>query len=490
MIKKTDKLNFFTKAPTKIALKLSFGFAVALIIFSFIIGSVFMFLFRNHTLNIHRTELETRANSIATTLSSFMNRSRGMGGMGGFGAYIRFMGDIAGTNVWIVDKDLNLITGGKGHGMMSSNYSYSDLPQNAEKLIKEIFMDKIEFSEDFSSVLSELTLTVGVPIKNSAGDILGAVLLHSPVKGTDEAIFNGFIMLGISIITALLISIILSTSFSYSFTKPLDRMKITALRLADGDYSAQNNISQKDEIGELANTLDILAERLDNANRQSTKLEQMRREFVANISHELRTPITVIRGSLEALVDKVVSDPDKIDVYHAQMLNEAKFLQRLVGDLLDLSRLQNSDFIIEKSEISICQIIDDFIRSAEQLAKRKNINLIVRKHTNDCNITGDYGRLRQMFMIVLDNAIKFSEESGVVEVVLEGRQLYIKDYGKGIAQEHLPYIFDRFYKSRSEHNKTGTGLGLAIAKQIADRHNMMLVAESNEGEGAKFIFKF
>ncbi len=478
-------------SPTKIALKLSINFTVALLVFSSIIGCVFMVLFRNYTINIHKTELESRANSIASTLSLYIEKGNSMGmmsGMGGYGAYIRFIGDIAGTDVWVVDKELNVITPGNGQGMMGGKYDFTELPQNAEQLISKIFTDKTEFSEDFSSILSELTLTVGVPIKTEAGDVLGVVLLHSPVKGTNEAVFRGFIILGISIVTALIISIILSTAFSYSFTKPLNKMKVTALRLANGDYTAQNNIKQNDEIGQLANTLDVLTERLDTASRQSAKLEQMRRDFVANISHELRTPITVIRGSLEALVEKVITDPEKVEDYHIQMLTETKFLQRLVGDLLDLSRLQNPDFVIEKTEISICDIINDFTRSAEQLAKRKNIELKVTKKTDNCKIVGDYGRLRQMFMIVLDNAIKFSDENSVVEVVLEDRELYIKDNGIGISKEHLPYIFDRFYKSRSEQNKTGTGLGLAIAKQIADRHNINLTAESVEGEGAKFTF--
>lgn len=489
MIKKLFK-QAKDMASSTIALKLSLNFAMALLIFSIIVGSVFMILFRNHTLQLHKTELESRANSIASTLSSYMDRGNTMGGMGmgGYGAYIRFIGDIARTDVWIVDRELNLITGGKS--MMGGRYNYKDLPQNAGRLINKVFTDKTEFSEDFSSLLSELTLTVGVPIKNNAMDVVGVVLLHSPVHGTDEAIFQGFIMLGISIVTALIISIILSIAYSYSFTKPLNKMKVTAHRLAEGDYSAQNNIKQKDEIGQLANTMDVLAEKLDNASRQSAALEQMRRDFVANISHELRTPITVIRGSLEALVDKIVTEPDKIEDYHVQMLNEAKFLQRLVGDLLELSKLQNVDFVIDKSEISLCDIMDDIARSAEQLAKRKSIKLIIKKSSENYNIIGDYGRLRQMFMIVIDNAIKFSDENSFVEVVFENNRLLIKDYGIGISKEHLPFIFDRFYKTRSEHNKTGTGLGLAIAKQIADRHNINLSCESIEGEYTSFIFKF
>ncbi len=473
--------------PSKIAIRLSLNFGAALLIFSIIIGGVFILLFRNHTLDIHKAELKNKAQNIAETFSSYMDRGMGMG----YGAYLRIIGDIAGTDVWIVDKKHNLLTNGRRHGMMSeAALGYSDLPQNAEQIIAEVFTDKTVFSEDFSGLMSELTLTVGVPIKNGFGGVVGVALLHSPVHGINDAISQGITILALSILAALFISSLLSIIFSYSFTKPLSKMKNTALKLASGDYTAKNEIYNNDEIGQLAGAIDILADRLDTASKQSAQLEQMRRDFVANVSHELKTPVTVMRGSLEALVDGVVTDPDMVSEYYEQMLKEAKYLQRLVGDLLDLTRLQNSDFIIEKSEISICECLGDVVRSVAKLAEKKGVSIKVTKSGNMCKLSGDYGRIRQMLLIVLDNAIKFSPEGKAVEIALNEKTLSIKDYGCGIANEHLPYIFERFYTSRSEQNKTGTGLGLAIAKQIADRHGIGLLVQSASGEGATFLFTF
>lgn len=473
---------------SKIAVKLSVYFAIALLVFAIIIGSVFGFLFRNNTLEINKNELESQAVNIAKTLPNYLNKSGG--GMGGFGMYLRMIGDAAATDVWIVDQELNLVTGGRGQGQMLRDYRYDDLPENAEGLVHEVFTGKTTFSEDFSDLLSELTLTVGAPIFNSGGDVIGVVLLHSPVRGINQGISQGIRTLVISIVLALAASILLSIIFSVSFTKPLAIMKKTALHLANGDYSVKTKIKQKDEIGELAETLDVLADRLDAASHESEKLEAMRREFVANVSHELKTPVTVMRGSLEALVDKVVTDPVKVEAYHIQMLKESKFLQRLVGDLLDLSRLQSLDFAIEKKEISMGDILEDVMRSVEPLAKKRDIDLVMTKEEGQYKILGDYGRVRQMMMIILDNAIKFSPKNEKVDIILENNKLYIKDKGVGISLEDLPYIFDRFYKSRSEENKTGTGLGLAIAKQIADRHGIKLRAESIEGQGATFIFSW
>ncbi len=463
----------------KITWKLTLYFSAVLLLFSVLIGSVFMVLFKNHTMELQKAELQKRAETMAGTISGFMNGSgtgSGMMGSGrmGYGAYLRFLNDIAMTDVWIVDENLELITGGT---MAGNQYQYSDLPQDAEKVVKEVFQNKTTFSEGFSGLLNKPTLTVGTPIQ-SGGKVVGALLLHSPVEGINEANFQGFVILLVSILTALFLALVLSSILAVSFTKPLKKMKDSAMLLAAGSYTAKTGVRQSDEIGELAAAIDILSERLDAAGRESEKLNQLRRDFIANISHELRTPVTVIRGSLEALCDEVVTDSELVKSYYRQMLNESLFLQRLVNDLLDLSRLQNTDFKIEMQKISLCDVLSDVIRSAQHMAQKKDIEIRPEQEAPACSVTGDYGRLRQMFLIILDNAVKFSPQGSTVTVTMRGNTVSLRDYGIGIAPEDLPYIFDRFYKVKSEKNKNGTGLGLAIAKQIADRHNIQVSVRS------------
>jgi signal transduction histidine kinase len=320
--------------------------------------------------------------------------------------------------------------------------------------------------------------------------VIGALLLHSPIKGIDDAVTQGFGILAISVFIALAMSTVLSVILAISFTNPLRRMKNSAVQLAGGDYSVKTGVDAKDEIGELASTIDILSDRLAAASRESEKLDQLRRDFVANISHELRTPVTVIRGSLEALNDEVITDPVQIKDYYLQMLNESVFLQRLVDDLLDLSRLQNVDFKIEMKELSLCEVLSDVVRSARNAASRKDIEIQYDQSSSLCKIVGDYGRIRQMITIIIDNAVKFSPESSAVSVVLKDRTVTIRDHGIGIPQEDLPHIFERFYKSKSELNKSGTGLGLPIAKQIAERHNIQISVISSPSEGTEFQLHF
>lgn len=472
----------------KITKKLSLYFAVALLIFAVIIGSVFMLLFRNYSLDLNRQELEIRANNIAKTIPDHLGNRQS--GIKGFAMYLNVINKIEDSDVWIVDKDLNLITGGGGQALNHQAFEYKDLPPNADVLIGKVLLGETVFSEDFTSLLDAQTLTVGVPIVSLNNQISGAVLLHSPIVGVSAAISQGILILVLSILLALIVAILLSVFLSRLFTKPLVKMNQSALKLIENDYSVKTNIKQNDEIGQLAQTLDILAQRLDKASQESIKLEAMRRDFIANISHELKTPVTVMRGSLEALVDEVVKDPKLVDQYHQQMLNEAKFLERLVQDLLELSKLQSLDFEIKKTPLSLRTVIEDVVRSANNLAKQKTVTLKIDLIVDDVKLFGDYERIRQMIFIILDNAIKFSKENSLVTITLDKNYLAIKDQGIGISKAQLPYIFERFYRSRSETNKSGTGLGLSIAKNIAQRHKIDLLVESEKAVGSIFIFKW
>ncbi len=475
----------------KIVLKLIMFFSSSLILFSVIIGIVFISLFRNHTIEMYHSEMEKRAISIAGAISSGLtgnsNSETGMlGRQGGFGSYLRNLYDLAGYDVWIVDQNLNLITSGR---LGSRQYYYADLPPNADTVVKEVFQGNTTFSEGFSNLLDTPTITVGTPVR-SGGKIIGAVLLHSPVEGMNQTVRKGFDALGASMSAALILSVLLSILLALLFTKPLKKMKDSTIRLTGGDYTVKTGVSQKDEIGELAAAIDILSDRLYDASLESEKLMKLRRDFTANISHELRTPVTVIRGSLEALCDEIVSDPEQVKSYHRQMLNESLFLQRLVNDLLDLSRLQNTDFKMEIRDLNLPGMLGDVVRSVKQIAKGKNIDIRYEQDVKTKTISGDYGRLRQMFLIILDNAVKFSDKGGIVIVSLIEDTVFIRDYGIGIPAEDLPYIFDRFYRQKSEQNKSGTGLGLSIAKQIADRHGIKLTVLSKSNEGTEFRFRF
>lgn len=409
----------------------------------------------------------------------------------GFGAYMRYLEDIAMADVWVVDSQSKTITPGSGH---MGTISYSELPKDGEALIDQALQGEISFSESFSSLLGEKTISVGVPIQGDTGAApLGAVLLHSPVQGVSDTVQEGLRTLLISLVTALLLAIPAALLLSLKFTRPLNHMKENADRIAQGDFSAKNNIPPKDEIGQLACTMDQMADKLEAASQESRRLEQMRRDFISNISHELRTPVTVLRGSLEALKDGIITEPEQVAEYHSQMLRESMHLQRLVDDLLELSRLQNMDFKIEMAPLELHQLVDDVARGMRRVADPKGVMLETNCEEKEFAVLGDYGRLRQMLIVITDNAVKFSPGGEKVVMSLFEKDghpaISVSDHGPGIAPEDLPKIFQRFQRNRGEENKTGTGLGLPIAKQIAQRHNIHIEVTSNTS-GTTFLFLF
>lgn len=408
--------------------------------------------------------------------------------------------DLGDTNFWIVSKDKEVLF---TDSYLLDDFNYYDLTDYERSIINSSFEGNEVILSSFSYSSDEILFTSGVPIYNFKmndiqdesnkvfnSNIAGVLLVQSIIKSTKNILLDGFIIMFWALLVAFIFSYILFIIFSYKFTKPLYIMRDNAFELSKGNYDVKNNIFQDDEIGYLANTLDFLSLKLKEADEQTKNLEKMRSDFISNISHELRTPTTVMVGSLEALVDGIIKNEDDIKEYHISMLNEAKFLSRLIGDLLEISRLQNVDFVIDKTLVCILDIINDVVRSLRQIAFKKNISINLYKEEFKNEIYGDYGRLKQMFTIVLDNAIKFSNENSKVEIILIGNQIRIKDYGIGIKDKDIPYIFDRFYKERSEKNKVGTGLGLSIAKNIAIRHDIELSVNSIYGEYTEFIFEY
>ena len=483
----------------KLAVRLSLYFSAALLALSLIVGVLFFFLFRNYTLQAHKTDMASRAESIAAALSGFMSSGRadpaggGSGpgkGMGGYGAYLKFIDDIAGTPVWIVDENLEFLSGSMpGDAAQRAEFNVSDLPADAGRVVKDVFAGKTTFSEGFSGLLDTPTLTVGTPIMVN-GNIVGAVLLHAPVDGVTDSVNQGFLLLAVSIAAALVITVAMSFFLAAKFTTPLKKMKSSTALLAAGDYSVKTNIARRDEIGDLAISIDILSDKLAAARQATENLDNLRRDFIANVSHELRTPVTVLRGSLEALRDGIVTEPAQVENYYRQMLGETMSLQRLVNDLMELARLQNTDFKIDMTALNVLDVLSDALRSARQLADGKRIVIRLEADTPALTIAGDYGRLKQMFLIVLDNAVKFSPENSEIMVTQQKNTVSIRDCGPGIPAETQPYIFDRFYKTKAPDNTVGSGLGLAIAKQIAERHGIELSLNRQYSNGAEFMFVF
>ena len=204
----------------------------------------------------------------------------------------------------------------------------------------------------------------------------------------------------------------------------------------------------------------------------------------------------MIRGSIEAICDGIIKDSEQLKDYNEQILSDSIHLQRLVNDLIDLTKLQNTDFSIDKSTINLFEIINDAVRSMKQISTKKGVKINFSAENaieeDKYLFVGDYQRIRQMIIIVLDNAIKFSNENQKVDIFLKKEnnkyEIKICDNGRGIDSKNIGEIFNRYHKSNTEENKNGMGLGLAIAKEIAIRHNIEIMVESEPYIKTVFTF--
>ena len=477
----------------KITKRLIGYFSAVLLLFAVITGVLFQALFTIHTANLHKQELKERALSIAGTLSQFKQtgsygRGHGMGG--GYGAYLKFIDEIAMSKAWLLDKEAQNVE--TGHRQAS--FSSDGLPEGAEEIVEQIFKEETGCIQKSNLMPGISSVTTGVPVKDENGSIFAVLLLHSSIKGMEQAQHDGIIILLFCILAALAFATLLSILLARRFIKPLRIMYNVTGQIMEGNYQIRTGIKQNDETGTLARNIDELSVRLSKAMEERKKFDKMRQDFISNISHELRTPVTVIKGSLEVLYEGLVTSPEEVKEYCCQMLADISHLQRLVNDLLELSRLQNTDFKIEKVKINITDVLSETVRSMQHAAEGKNITINFEKNEIPVPFYGDYGRIRQMFTIILDNAIKFSMPGQYVDTSIQEEPdsfvVIISDYGKGIQDKDIPYIFDRFYKEQSGENKSGSGLGLSIANQVAIRHGIEITCKSKYGSGTSFLFKF
>ena len=473
----------------KITYRLIGYFSTVLLLFAVSVGILFGIQFTFHTAEIHEGELKTQVSSMADTLSLFLQKEPSRSGGGkGYGAYLRFINDISMGEAWLVDEHAQTIE------LCTANFSlsYEALPSGAENLIKQVFEGNIVSSRAFSSVLDVPSITVGAPVYDNEGNISGAFLLHSPINGIQAAQHYSIIILVSCIFCALILAFALSVLLARHFINPLREIGQAAEQVMKGDYSAQAKVKQNDEIGALAHNINELFLQLSNIEEERKKLDKLQQDFVSNVSHELRTPITVIRGSLEVLEAGLITKHEDVQEYYHQMLSDTIHLQRLVNDLLELSRLQNSSFQISKTTLNLTDILTESVRSMQMVADKKKVKIWFDNEAGLALFCGDYGRLRQMFTTVLDNAVKFSPDGAAVTVTLSFRDgqylVTIEDHGSGIPPEDIPYIFNRFYKDHSTQNRTGSGLGLPIAKQIADRHGIAISCASNCRDSTVFSF--
>jgi len=290
--------------------------------------------------------------------------------------------------------------------------------------------------------------------------------------------------LWLAALIASIAGVVLGFLFSRQIVRPIEAMTLAARRLEQGDLSQRVDVKNRDELGVLAKAFNSMAAEL-------SQTEQLRRNMISDVAHELRTPLTNIRAYLEALQDGYVSpEPAMIN----SLLEETMLLNRLVDDLQELTLAESGKLKFCLQPLELSQLIEKAIGSFQARAQGKNILVKSEFLSRLPPVLADQERTGQVLRNLLDNALAYTPNGGQVMVtaVLEGSLVWVSiiDDGEGIGEEHLPYIFERFYRvDRSRARATGgSGLGLAIVKQLVQSQGGQLMVESKLGAGSKFPF--
>lgn len=342
----------------------------------------------------------------------------------------------------------------------------------------------------------EKMLVVAVPILDGDGKVDGAVILNRPVTEMNSFMENIYYYIGIAGLAAFLLALAVVSWLTRGIVRPLKAMQETAGAMARGEYSSLVAVESSDEVGRLGLALNSLAHDLAKYIGELNQMERLRREFVANVSHEFRTPMTIIRGYNEALLDGTIHDPELVKKYHLLMGDEILRLERLITNLLDLSRLQSSTVVMDKEKLPLAALVDSVVNLLKQQAEQKQVSILVSKQESEAAIWGNGDRIIQLVLIIMDNALKYTPPGGTitVSIVREGEQVLLKvaDTGVGIPKDDIPYIWDRLYKVDKSHCRGdgGTGLGLAIGKEIIDLHQATAIVDSEVGKGTTMTIIF
>lgn len=314
------------------------------------------------------------------------------------------------------------------------------------------------------------------------------VLVQVRAEEVSEAIaavrFNVVLPLLFSLVAVGLILFILSRRFA----GPVHSMRAAALQIAQGDLTARVQASSGDEVGELAKSFNYMAEQMQG-------WEDARQEFLANVSHELRSPLTSLRGLIVAMKDKIVPE-DKYGHYLAICDGEVQRLQRLVTDLLDLARIQNGLDVFRLQPVAVRDKLLEVLELMRARVEAKGLTLLAELPPEEAPpiyADLDPDRFAQVLQNLLTNAIQFTPSGGTVKIVLEASadEVYVEveDTGVGMSEEELRRIWDRFYKAddaRSSQPSDGTGLGLTIVKHLVGGMNGNIAARSEPGKGTTF----
>lgn len=499
--------------------RLFYTYAAIILVILIAVSIGLSYLIHGYFYESRRGELIRYATEIANSIDEF---SGGEVNEGYVHDKLEGMDSILKARIWIVDKHMDVVYVSQGsdtRGVPRGSYDpknigpppgipfkkSNDYPRTTNEqmrirpndkfiqLLEPIFAKGEFINREFvHPIYNERVLLVGVPIMNDK-EVIGTVLVSSAVSNISDFMHEVYWYIGKVIFGAIIFSMILVHYFARNTVAPLVAMQRSAAAMVQGDYTQHVAVKGEDEVADLGRSLNYLSKDLKDFVEKMHTYERIRRDFVANVSHELRTPLTIIRGYNQAIADGTIQDKEKIAVYQNIINDEVSRLERLISDLLELSRIQSGREMANE-RIPFDDLVRDVLVKLQMKANDKDIELYT--DIAPVQIYGNGDRLVQLVLILVDNAIKYTQSGGKVGVILRDHndriELVVEDTGKGIPEEDRHFIWERFYKVDKSHSRieSGTGLGLAIAREIMIQHKADVHLESSLGKGTSITVSF
>ena len=348
-------------------------------------------------------------------------------------------------------------------------------------------MPDYERAKDEGTAVSRLTTSSGerimagsTMIYDSNGNPLGAYRWITSMRSADRMTAFFIIVMIVSSLAILGFCTYSGLFFIKSIVRPVRDVSNIARKIAMGDFESRIEITKNDEIGELCDTINYMAAELSQA-------ENLKNDFISSVSHELRTPLTAIRGWGETAKMSIGTDEELVKRGLDVVLSEADRLSGLVEELLDFSRMQTGRLTVVSQPFNISSLLEESVSMYAELSKKQGIELIFTPPAEEIEVMGDMNRIKQVFINIIDNAVKYTESGGQVLInqIKEEAcvRIEVSDTGVGIPAQDLDRVKEKFYKA----NKTvrGSGIGLAVADEIIKQHKGLLFIESTEGVGTK-----
>lgn len=393
---------------------------------------------------------------------------------------LRIIGEYIKSDIWLTDSY------GRVYAVSNKDHKEFIGKQVFVKELEQLRLgNTFEVTGPYAGIFDKPVRVYGTPIMTEDDSFKGSIILYNSIEELSQSLRRVYEIIWISSIFAIIFSCIVIYYFSQKIIiSPLAEINAVARKISNGDVDKRVYLKSNDEIGELAQSFNFMADSIE-------KNEKNRREFISNVSHEIRSPITSIKGFISGILDGVIPK-EKEKYYLSIAYEEIQRLTRLVNDLLDMSAIEAGEFSLRIMEVDINEIIRLTVINYETKIKEKRASVDVYFDEDNLFVAGDRDRLVQVITNLLDNSIKYVDAGGKIKISskIKGKKVFISVFNDGpkIAEEDLLHIWDRFYKAdKARTAKDSTGLGLSIVRNIITQLQEDIWVE-NKDNGVYFTF--